>query len=347
MRYWLRLPPFWRFQLAGWAACIFSSLPYKIVLVHSISEALLLSGVRDGSSFLLTVGLRYLYLYCWSLPGHLMAALMIGISVGAGILQIGFFLMLQEIFPFEEESLFGDSALLNTFYQRTGLLLSWSFLYFGVRQMMDAKDRQTQLARVESAYQAQQLRMQRALMNPHFLFNALNFIKSELLGKDDSLARMVQAFSNYLKYSLITSDKIFVEAGKEYDAIEGYLAVEKARFGNEIESQCRIDPEARLALVPGIIIQPLVENAIKHGRRQVENVPLKINVFVTRTAQELRLEVSNSGQWQPPSEVDGPSRIGLKSLKERLRLLYGDRHHFEILTGANQVTVKVSLPISI
>ena len=186
--------------------------------------------------------------------------------------------------------------------------MGWSVLYFGVRQLIRGKERETRLARVESEYKAAELRLLRAILNPHFLFNALNFIKSELLGKYESLAWVVQAFTNYLRYSLITRNETFVAVGKEFDAIEGYLVVEKARFGDEIEIECRIDPEARPVLVPGIIIQPLVENAIKHGRRQLENVPLKIGVYVTRTEDELHLEVINSGVWQssPPSHLHAP-----------------------------------------
>ena len=342
---WTKLSDFWRFQIAGWSAFIIASFPLKLDLMESVPGALLLCITRDGSSFLLTFGMRSVYREFWSNNGAAMAVLIIFTCTIGGLLQAGFFFLIREVIPNEAEIHFRRSMAFTALYERTGLLFGWSFLYFGIRLLISGKEREAQLARLESEHKATELRLLRSIMNPHFLFNALNFIKSELLGKYDSLAQVVQAFTNYLQYSLITRNENFVEIGNEFDAIEGYLAVEKARFGEEIEVECLIDIEARSVLVPGIIIQPLVENAIKHGRRQLNNVPLKIALYVQRTEKELRLEVSNSGEWQVPSQFDDLSRIGLKNLKERLQLLYGDRHLFEILAETNRVLVRVRLPI--
>lgn len=339
-------PLFWRFQIVGWLAFIVVTFPLKLNITGGIAGALLLCVTRDGSSFLLTLGLRSIYRRFWSDQIGPMAAVIAAACMVGGIAQAGLFLAFYPLLPFQGEILFTRSMEFNLLYERIGLLFSWSFLYFAIRLIITGEQRETLLVRVESEYRAAELRLLRSIMNPHFLFNALNFIRAELLGKCEPLAQVVQAFTNYLQYSLITRNETFVAAGQEFDAIEGYLAVEKARFGSEVEIECRIDAEVRQVQVPGIIIQPLVENAFKYGRRQPDNLPLKIGVYVTRIGNELHLVVSNSGVWQPSSQSKASSGIGLESLKERLWLLYGDRHYFEILTDNNQVVVKVHIPVS-
>jgi len=344
---WLKLSSFWRFQLASWLAFIIATFPLKLEMVESLPAALFLCLVRDGSSFLLTLGLRSIYRRFWSEQIGTMAALILVACTIGGLLQAGFFLIFHPLLPFRGEIHFTPSMEFNLLYERTGLLFGWSFLYFGIRLHVRGQEREARLARVESEYKATELRLLRAIMDPHFLFNALNFIKSELLGKNDVLARMIQAFTNYLQFALITRNDTFVTVGREYDAMENYLRVEKARFGDEIEIDCKIDPDAKLAMVPGIVIQPLVENAIKHGREQLDNIPLRIGLSVSRMDTELLLEVRNTGEWRPKEYVEGPGGVGLTSLKERLRLLYGERHRFEISTEEKEIVVRVRLPFQL
>lgn len=338
--------PFWRFQTFGWIAFVLISFPLKLEIAGSLPLALLLSIVRDGSSFMTTVCLRAIYRKFWSDQiGHM--ALVIGLScLLGGVAQTGFFFTLHSALPFRGEVLFTRSIEFNLLYERIGLLFGWSFLYFGIRQLLVSKQREAELANVETQLKATELQLLRAIMNPHFLFNALNFVKTELLETNAYLARVVQAFTNYLRYSLATRHETFVEIGKELDAINEYLVIEKARFGNDIIIECRIDPEVRSVRVPGIIIQPLIENAIKHGRRQLESPPLKIGLILTRNESELCVEVNNNGKWLSPSKFQGSTGIGLESIRERLRLLYGKKQHFEILCDNGQVIVRVRLPSS-
>ena len=247
-------PFFWRFQIVGWLAFIVVTFPLKLNITGGIAGALLLCVTRDGSSFLLTLGLRSIYRRFWSDQIGPMAAVIVAACMVGGIAQAGLFFASYPLLPFQGEILFTRSMEFNLLYERIGLLFGWSFLYFAIRLLITGEQRETQLARVESEYRAAELRLLRSIMNPHFLFNALNFVRSELLGKYESLAKVVQAFTNYLQYSLITRNETFVAAGQEFDAIEGYLVVEKARFGSEVEIECRIDAEGRQVQVPGFIL---------------------------------------------------------------------------------------------
>jgi len=344
---WLALTPFWRFQIAGWTAFIVATFPLKWDLCGSFTSALLLCVTRDGISFILTIALRMIYRTFWCTNGITMGAVFVVACSIAGVMQGATIFMFRDFLPPDGEIHLRRPFPLTALYERTGLFFGWSFLYFGIKLHVQGREREVRLARVESEHKAVELRLLRTIMNPHFLFNALNYIKSQLLGSRNDLAHVIQGFTNYLQFALITRDKVFVPVCHEYEAIQGYLKVEEARFGREIEIVSRIEPEVRQALVPGIIIQPLVENAIKHGRSQLDNLPLILNLVVCKKSGKLHLEVRNSGRWLAPREEPGPHGVGLSSLKERLTLIYGKQHSFNIAQEHDAVVVTVTIPFHI
>jgi LytS/YehU family sensor histidine kinase len=117
------------------------------------------------------------------------------------------------------------------------------------------------------------------------------------------------------------------------------FALEKARLNGSLNIDCRIDNEARKALVPGIILQPLVENAIKYGREtSLDAVHLRL--YVSRAGSELQMEVSNSGHWIET----GKNHRGLENLQRRLALLYPGEHRMEITKKADRVSFQIRIP---
>jgi two-component system LytT family sensor kinase len=135
-----------------------------------------------------------------------------------------------------------------------------------------------------------------------------------------------------------------VPLGKEFEAMMNYLRIEKARFRDKLEVDCQIEDVARGVAVPGIILQPLVENAIKHGR-QTSHTPLKIRVHVfCPDSESVRIEVSNAGSWLESRNAEKPCGVGLENLRRRLDLLYPCRHKLEITNEDGWVKVLVCLP---
>jgi Histidine kinase len=123
-------------------------------------------------------------------------------------------------------------------------------------------------------------------MNPHFLFNSRTSIEAGLGKQLPNVRAMAQALADYLHYSLTHRNDDFVPMGEEYDALIGYLTLERARLDGKLNIDFQIDNEARKALVPGIILQPLVENAIKYGR-ETSPSPLQLRLHVLRSGPEL------------------------------------------------------------
>lgn len=149
-------------------------------------------------------------------------------------------------------------------------------------------------------------------------------------------------------YAIDTRDEDFVPLEKEFEAAKGFLEVEKFRFGGKVVVEYSIDDAARKISVPGIVIQPLVGNAVKYARKTAKP-PVKVCLNVSRPNSETaRIEVSNTGHWveaQGPHECSG---FGMENLRQRLDLVYGDKYSIKVDTGQpGWVTVRVDLPVRV
>lgn len=341
---WSRFSLFWQFQITGWVAFLIVTFPLKIELTGTLGAAFFLYLVRDGSSLILTLVLRNLYRQYWTENAGRMAGIVILGCTAAGLIQSGLFFLLREFLPLEGEIFRHRSIAFSVIYERTGLLFGWSFLYLGVRHALQSRQRQLELALAKTAQQGAELQMLRAQTNPHFLFNALNAIRAGVEEANPSLGRMVQSLSDFLRFSLDNSQSDLIPLGREFDAMRDYLAVENVRFGDSLEFTCEIEPSLRETLVPGIILQPLVENAIKYGQETSE-FPLKVAVRITApNVGTIRMEVSNSGRWLEPRTREKESHLGLQNLRHRLELLYPDRHNLDIKEENGCVQVRLEIP---
>ncbi len=352
---WARIPLFWRCQLLGWLAFIILSLPLRMVVLGGTPSAAIVALYRDGLAFLLTtfvMRLIYRGLFRRQVTMKRIAVAVISVCLIGGLAQLGFTLALHQVGDFEEEKvLTGFLRFGVLLYFSAGVLVCWSLLYFGIKSMRAARDRELRLAKAESARREAELQMLRAQVNPHFLFNALNTIRAGVEGFGQELRQelrdIVHSLAEYLRYSLEHGKRELVPLGKEFEALVSYLRVEKARFRDDLDVDCQIDDDARVVAVPGIILQPLVENAIKHGR-ETSKIPLKVRVHLfCRDRERVYIEVSNTGDWiesQHPQKAGG---IGLENLRRRLDLLYPKQNDLMIAKEDGWVTVRICLPKSI
>lgn len=315
------------------------------MLAGSVTGALILCAVRDGSSFLLTLAIRQIYRTFWSNEIGRMVALIAVTCAVAGLLQNGFFVLFRSLVSSEGEFRLAHSIVFDVFYERTGLLFGWSFLYFGIRHAIEGIQRDLRLALIESERRQAQLQMLRSQMNPHFLFNALNSIQINVEKVNADLGRMVQSLSDFLRFSLDHSHDDYIPLGREFDAMRSYLQVEEIRFRSKLEFHCEIDEQARAVPVPGIILQPLVENAVKYGR-DTSKPPLRITVRIARRdAATLQISVSNSGEWLEPAPREKESHLGLQNLRRRLGLIYPEKYTLDIASHDGWVTITILIPV--
>jgi two-component sensor histidine kinase len=191
-----------------------------------------------------------------------------------------------------------------------------------------AREREVRAAQLESSLARAQLRSLRLQLQPHFLFNALNTISSTMYREPARADEMLGQLSELLRASLRTAQTDEVALEVELETLDGYLGIMRARFGERLRIDSRIDPEARHALVPSMILQPLVENAIHHGNAECLGEG-RVELRASAREGELILEVEDDG----PGAASGSDALhagtGLSATAERLQLLYGERHRFE------------------
>jgi hypothetical protein len=211
------------------------------------------------------------------------------------------------------------------------LLMTWAALYYGIKYYQASLAQQEKTLRAESMAHQAQLKMLRYQLNPHFLFNTLNAISTLILDRDGTTANnMVTRLSQFLRHSLDNDPMQKVTLAKEVEALMLYLDIEKVRFADRLMVNVDLEGDSPRALVPSLLLQPLVENAIKYGIAQREwggEVAIKARVF----AGELLLEVSDNGPGMPEPELaklvsasGSGYGVGIRNTRERLRALYGD-----------------------
>lgn len=187
-----------------------------------------------------------------------------------------------------------------------------------------------------------QIDVLRNQLQPHFLFNTLNLISSTMYQDVDKADSIIARLGDLLRYALATEKKPWVKLAEEMAVMESFLMIAQLRFGEKMATQITIAPEANNLMIPAMLLQPLLENAVKYGIEPSDNNE-KISLDATLKNNMLEITIGNPIH----AKVDEKTSfgIGLKNTKERLALLYGDKASFSITTlNADSVIVKITLP---
>ncbi len=205
-------------------------------------------------------------------------------------------------------------------------------------------ERTVRASELESQLLRTQLLALQMQLRPHFLFNALNTVSGLVRTDDkDGAIRVVAGLAELLRAVLRSDANQQVPLRQEVDLVERYLGIEQLRFADRLQTEFRVDPEALDALVPQLLLQPLVENAVRHGTR-AEDGGGRVSVHVRREAQTLFLSVEDSGARGERSAPESGG-IGLANTRARLRHLYGDRHRLSLTRTADGGTIaEVEIP---
>ena len=343
-----RFPPqlFWWLHLAGWSGYFLHG--YMSGLAHGKEMGYWkLPLTTAATGFVVTLGLRYLLRAGWQLPPlRLLALAAPAIGLASVLMGCAFVLVLVEWCGemCRPGSTLGYLAYFSSYLY---VLLAWVGLYVGIkyyRQLRQQTERA--LAATAAAHQAQ-LKMLRYQLNPHFLFNTLNAISTLVLDHDNGTAnRMVQGLSAFLRHSLDNDPMQRVTLRQELEAVALYLDIEKVRFAERLQVELDIADDCQGALLPSLLLQPLVENAIKYGvARQVQGGRLVLRA--RREGDVLHLQVQDDGPGSPElaSAGDDCYGVGLSNTRERLRVLYGDRQRFEVRNRSpHGVEVDIRIP---
>ena len=233
-------------------------------------------------------------------------------------------------------------ALVTTFFYN--VLIYWAIISVGYafdyyRKFHERELRTAELEKRLTEARLQALQMQ---LNPHFLFNTLHAISS-LMHKDVEAAdRMLVRLSELLRHALEATETQEVTLREELDFLNRYLEIEQTRFGKRLVIEQEIAPETLEALVPNLVLQPILENAIRHGIEPHSRTG-RIQIEASRNGDALHLRVRDNGgglAGKPPSEG-----VGLSNTRARLAQLYGSRHEFQLRNGPDGgLVVSIDIP---
>ncbi|HEU0045938.1 sensor histidine kinase [Sphingomonas sp.] len=336
---------FWTLQAVGWGgylivreAASISGGPSIEVVIPVLIEAIL--------GYCITLLLSTLYGYYRRLPRVAGISLTVATLVGATLLYA---FLVAFAFSFISMKGYGVSlaSFLSAFYICFTVLAGWSALYFGINFYILVEEQIDQMRDLELQASSAQLAMLRYQLNPHFLFNTLNSISTLVLLKQTERANaMLSRLSSFLRYTLANEPTAHVTVAQEVETLKLYLEIEKMRFEARLRPQFDIDPAAERARLPSLLLQPLVENAIKYAVSPLEE-GADIRVEVRLAGERVRITVSDTGPGlrdgaPPPSLSTG---VGLTNIRERLAQAYGpDQRLTTHSTPAGGFSVSIEIP---
>ncbi len=228
----------------------------------------------------------------------------------------------------------------NLFYFMT-LFFVWFFVFLTIKIYHQLKTVQLKQIQLESNLKESQLNTLKGQINPHFMFNSLNNIRGLMLEDVSKSRDMLTRLSETLRYSLTKNSLNSISLEDELEMIENYVAISKIQFEERLEFVSDIDKNTLNKQIPPMIIQMLIENAIKHGISSLKNGG-KVILTTKIENQNLIIVVKNSGQLK---SRDNSTQLGLKNIKQRLQLLYGAEATFTILEKNNEVQASIKIPL--
>jgi two-component system, LytTR family, sensor kinase len=335
---------FWTLQIGGWLG--YAVTQYLGAFIYEkMNGYFLIIALAAVSGFLITLELRYIYRRLWTrnprvvVVGALVSCYLFAL-LWRVIINGGWQLVEPDMEMKSILEIFG--ATLSSMY----LLVSWSAIYFGVKYYESLQEQREATLRAGALAQEAQLKMLRYQLNPHFLFNTLNAISTLILDNQNRTANQtVLRLSEFLRYTLDQDPMKKVTLRQEIEAMNLYLTTEKLRFGDRLALEFAIEERALDALVPSLLLQPLIENAVKFAVSPSERGGA-IRIEGRARGAMLELAVADDGPGLTSGATPGTGRgVGLRNTRERLAVLYEDRHRFATLDNKPGLRIELGLPL--
>lgn len=350
---------FWLLQFLGWGGlCVVTfvslTLWYSTVQWSYVSHTILQSVL--GMVLSLPLHAACLALWNRSLIWRIGMSLLVVtvVSLVWTVLRIYTFIWLTS-----EQGIWADFG--GWYFSSFLVYLCWTALYYGNKYYYQAqveqknrleafaaiKEEQLKRLNAEADARNSQLGMLRYQLNPHFLFNTLNTISALVkFGENKKAHKMITQLGHFLRYSLDNDPALKITLQQEIDALMLYLDIERTRFGERLKLQLDIDEDAKCALVPSLLLQPLAENSIKYAIAANENGgTIKIKASVQEG--ELLIELADTGPGainnRPPPRKG--RRVGLHNTLQRLKTLYNDAYMFDLnLHPSDGLQINIRIP---
>ncbi len=326
---------FWTLQSAGWSFYLLlrmasgigngATLSFIIPVIVSAAAGYSLTLVM-GAIYRLLIRRRALVIWVGS-----SITVAVAVALYSAIDAWMYAVLDREGAPFNG-ALFLGSVMINSL-----LLGGWTALYYMINFYLLLEAQKDQMTALGNQATSAQLAMLRYQLNPHFLFNTLNSISTLVLLRQTERANaMLSRLSSFLRYTLVYEPTAQVTMAQEVETLKLYLEIEKMRFEERLRPNFEIDPAVEKARLPSLLLQPLVENAIKYAVTPQED-GADISVMARLVGERVRVIVADSGQGlnenaMPPHDSTG---VGLANIRDRLAQAYGEDQSIEFGTLSN------------
>jgi two-component sensor histidine kinase len=331
---------YWKCQIAGW--WLYVLVAAGIPTLYNGPRAVILARALVGAllGVVLTHQLRqHMHRHEWlRLPVPALAVRIIGASlIIAAAIVIGVAPFLAAFFATPLD----PAPWTTVFLFHAFIVLGWILIYHGYRYLQGVRRAEADKWRLEVAARETELRALRTQLNPHFLFNSLNSLRGLVTENPEKAQDAITGLAALLRHTLQLNRARTTTLDRELEATEHYLELEALRFESRLQYAIEVDPHAREHLVPPMLVQTLVENAIKHGIAQLPDGGT-VRVEARKSADILHLRVTNTGRLRGNSAQRG---IGLTNSLDRLRLVFGDQVRLDLTqSDVNEVTCEVLVP---
>jgi len=336
---------FWSLHAAGWAAYGISQY-FGALLYEKPSSYARVIAVSAIAGFILSVPMRYIYRRLW---GRAPRTMILGVVATCYITGLAYRIVINLSYKLFVDPDWQAQTLFELFggaLSSTYLLLCWSLLYFGIKAFESQRKQEEAMLKAVALAQEAQLKMLRYQLNPHFLFNTLNAISTLILDNQNKKANhAVTRLSEFLRYTLDQDPMKKVTLRQEIEALDLYLSTERLRFGERLKLEYAVEEAALDALVPSLLLQPLLENSLKYAvSAREQGGSVRIEGRVREGLLELSVIDDGPGMREgaPPSERRG---VGLRNTRERLTVLYGENCRFAVLNSRPGLRVDMALPL--
>jgi sensor histidine kinase YesM len=342
---WNKTPNFLRSQIVLWSLLSIVAIYERRYIYQSLSRAIIITIIITPCMVLFTNYLRMIYDHfnstrqvnfksvsivstCCTLTSLFTYLLVIIFCTLTGWTMVGF----------KNGSSYDSIFLPLTQYFL--IYSGWSLIYLWGKAVLQIQNEELRLVLIQSEKTNIELQNLRIQLNPHLLFNSLNGIKQEINNNPSIAVEMIENLSTFVRHSLTDINHITITILQEMEAVEAFLSLHQARFENNLKCTTTIQREALSYKTICFLLQPLVENAIKHGNR---DNGLEININISILDNKLKIDVQNTGTLKNiKCKKNDRDPIGLQNLEKRLAIHYPNRHQFKLYQH-NKETVCATL----
>jgi LytS/YehU family sensor histidine kinase len=342
-----RVPSFWPLQIGAWAlyglATAISYIPLRNMRGAVVYKAALLC-TTFLASFVVHASCRFLWRRSFRLASALVVSVLLSYVLGVGCTVVSALLSLHA----EHSKVpLSWSLVAAEAFDSTIVLIAWSALYFGIKHYGTVEEQRGRLVASEATAREAQLQALRYQLQPHFLFNTLNAISSLVVSRQPDLAtEMIARLAALLRNTLSFPETHVVTLREELAVTEEYLSIEQVRFGPRLAVSLSVTAKAYEAEVPRFFLQPIVENAIRHGiARCPHGGELAIRASAVDT--QLHIEIENDRSQSTQQAAEEGDRLGLANTRTRLETLYGAKGSLTVSTSQkDRFLVSIQFPLT-